>query len=172
MNWQEYALELAEVAAKKSKDPWRQVGACLLRHDNTVAGIGYNGFPSGMDEDWTDRDKRRRYVIHAEQNAMRYVKPGECALIAITLLPCNDCLKTIASYGIKTVVFRQVYERDQTTLELANDFGITLIQLMRPVMSSYWDHSVRPSQFVVKMNGKEIHRGCYRAGEKILGISK
>ncbi len=62
MNWNEYALELATVASKKSKDPWKQVGACLLRHDNTVAGIGYNGFPAGMREDWVDRDKRRLYI--------------------------------------------------------------------------------------------------------------
>ena len=172
MTWSEYALELATVAAKKSKDPWRQVGACLLRHDNTVAGIGFNGFPSGMDEDWSDRDKRRMLVCHAEQNALRYVKPEECALIAVTLLPCNDCLKTIASYGIRQVVYRDIYERDPSTLELASAFKIDVIQLHKPEMTSYWDHSVRPSQFVVKENGREIHRGCYKEGEKLLGINK
>lgn len=129
MNWQEYALELASVAAKKSKDPWRKVGACLLRHDNTVAGIGFNGFPAGMREDWEDRDKRRAFVIHAEQNALRYVKPGECGLIAVTLLPCNDCLKAIASYGIKTVVYRDTYERDETSICIAGEFGIDLVKL-------------------------------------------
>ena len=129
MNWNEYALELASVAAKKSKDPWRQVGACLLRHDNTVAGIGFNGFPAGMDEDWSDREKRRLYVVHAEQNALRYVKPGECRLIATTLLPCNDCLKVIASYGIKRVVYRDIYQRDQSTMDIAERFGIELIKI-------------------------------------------
>ncbi len=34
--------------------------------------------------DWVDRDKRRLYIVHAEQNALRYVKPDECALIAVT----------------------------------------------------------------------------------------
>jgi dCMP deaminase len=129
MNWGEYAIELAEVAKLKSKDPWLQVGAVLLRHDNTVAGIGFNGFPSGMEEDWTDRENRSLYVIHAEQNAMRYVKPGECYLLATTTLPCNNCLKIIASYGIKTVIYRYVYERDESTLKLAEDFGIDLIRL-------------------------------------------
>jgi len=129
MNWNEYALELATVASKKSKDPWRQVGACLLRHDNTVAGIGYNDFPAGMREDWVDRDKRRLYIVHAEQNALRYVKPDECALIAVTLLPCNDCLRSIASYGIKTVVYRDIYDRDITSISLAIDFGIELIRI-------------------------------------------
>lgn len=129
MTWDEYALELASVAAKKSKDPWRKVGACLIRHDNTVAGIGFNGFPAGMREDWEDRDKRRAFVIHAEQNALRHVRPQECRLIAVTLLPCNDCLKAIASYGIERVVYRDTYERDETSICIAKDFGIDLMQL-------------------------------------------
>jgi deoxycytidylate deaminase len=69
-------------------------------------------------------------VIHAEQNALRYVKPNECALIAVTLLPCNDCLKAIASHGIKTVVYQDIYEKDETTIELAKDFGIELIRIL------------------------------------------
>ena len=129
MNWGEYAIELAEVAKLKSKDPWLQVGAVLLRHDNTIAGIGFNGFPAGMEEDWTNREKRRSYVIHAEQNALRYAKPNECYLLATTTLPCNNCLKMIASYGIGKVVYRYVYERDDSTLQLANDFNIELIRL-------------------------------------------
>jgi dCMP deaminase len=129
MNWNEYALDIACAVAGKSKDPWRKVGACLIRNDNSIASVGYNGFPSGMQEDWSDRDKRRKFVVHAEQNALRYVKPNECRLIAVTLLPCNDCLKAIASYGIKEIVYSQTYELDETTLELADEFGITLTQL-------------------------------------------
>jgi dCMP deaminase len=126
MNWNEYALDIACAVAGKSKDPWRKVGACLIRHDNSIASVGYNGFPSGMQEDWSDRDKRRKFVVHAEQNALRYVKPDECRLIAVTLLPCNDCLKAVASYGIKEIVYAQTYELDESTLELAEQFGINL----------------------------------------------
>jgi dCMP deaminase len=129
MNWNEYALDIACAVAGKSKDPWRKVGACLVRNDNSIASVGYNGFPAGMREDWEDRDKRRKFVVHAEQNALRYIKPDECRLIAVTLLPCNDCLKAIASYGIKEIVYRDTYDLDETTLELAHDFGITLTQL-------------------------------------------
>ena len=126
MNWSEYALDLVCTVAKKSKDPWWKVGACLLRHDNTVAAVGYNGFPAGMIEDWSDRDRRRVFVVHAEQNALRYVRPGECWLLATTLLPCNDCLKVIASYGIKKVVYTDEYQNDLSSLELAEHFGIEL----------------------------------------------
>lgn len=129
MNWNQYALKLAEVAALKSKDPWQTVGCCLLRPDNSVASLGYNGFPAGMEEDWSDRDERRKYVVHSEINALRYVKPNECYMAATTLLPCNDCLKSLAAYGIKKIVYKEVYKFDPSTLELAKKFGIELIQL-------------------------------------------
>lgn len=136
MSWEEYAMALAGVAALKSKDPYVKVGCCLLRHDNTIASLGYNGFPSGVEEDWSDRDERRKYVNHSEQNALRFVKPNECYLAAITLLPCNDCLKSLASYGIKKVIYREVYDRDDSSLVLANKFGIELKQLDYPLKLS------------------------------------
>jgi dCMP deaminase len=136
MSWEEYAMALAEVAALKSKDPYVKVGCCLLRHDNTIASLGYNGFPSGVEEDWSDRDERRKYVNHSEQNALRFIKPNECYLAAITLLPCNDCLKSLASYGIKKVIYREVYDKDDSSLTLANKFGIELKQLDYPIKIS------------------------------------
>lgn len=129
LTWEQYALNLAQTASLKSKDPYVKVGAVLLRHDNSVAGIGFNGFPSGMVEDWSNRDERRKYVVHAEKNALRYVKPNECYLAASTLLPCNDCLKDLAAYGIKKLVFKEVYHFDSSTMDLAKKFGIELIQL-------------------------------------------
>jgi dCMP deaminase len=128
-SWEEYALQLAEVAAKRSKDPWVKVGCCLLRHDNSVASLGYNGMPAGVVEDWIDRDARRLTVIHSEMNALRYVRPGECYLAAITMTPCNDCLKNLVSYGIKNIVYRTVYSRDTSCFALADKFGVQLIQL-------------------------------------------
>lgn len=128
INWEEYAMELALTASKKSKDPYIQVGACLLRHDNSIASLGFNGFISGMKEDWSNRDERRKYVVHAEQNALRFVRPGECYLAASTLLPCNDCLKSLASYHIRKVIYRDIYEYDKSTMELAEKFGIELKQ--------------------------------------------
>jgi dCMP deaminase len=133
MNWEEYALALAKVASLKSKDPYVKVGCSLLRHDNTVASLGYNGFPSGMEEDWSDRDERRKFVTHAEQNSLRFIKPNECYLAATTLLPCNDCLKSLASYGIKKVIYEKVYDKDDSSLKLAKKFGIELIQVDSPI---------------------------------------
>ena len=133
MNWQQYALSLAKVASLKSKDPFVKVGCALLRHDNTIASLGYNGFPTGMLEDYSNRDERRKFVIHAEQNSLRFIKPNECYLAATTLLPCNNCLKSLASYGIKKVIYEKIYDKDPSSLDLAEKFGIELIQVDCPI---------------------------------------
>jgi dCMP deaminase len=133
MNWQQYALSLAKVASLKSKDPFVKVGCALLRHDNTIASLGYNGFPTGMPEDYCNRDERRKFVIHAEQNSLRFIKPNECYLAATTLLPCNNCLKSLASYGIKKVIYEKIYDKDPSSLDLAEKFGIELIQVDCPI---------------------------------------
>ena len=129
MNWDEYAMSIAETVAQKSKDPWHKVGAVILRGDNSVASVGYNGFPQGVPEDWNNRDKRRLLVIHAEQNALRYLKPGEGKTLYSTLLPCNDCLKTISAYQIKRVLYKETYQQDQSSLEIAENLGIELTQI-------------------------------------------
>lgn len=133
----EYALRLAETAAMRSEDPKRQVGACLLRTDNTVAALGYNGAPSGVELlpiVW-DGPAKNDYVIHAEVNALRYVAPGEATLLASTYLPCVDCLKTAVAQGVRTIVYRQRPEPmtadAEKAIEIANAFGVALYQLTR-----------------------------------------
>jgi dCMP deaminase len=126
ISWKAYALKLAMVASERSEDTFMKVGACLLRHDNSVASLGYNGAPPGIGINWHDRDDRRSRVVHAEVNALRYVKPDECYLLACSHMPCNDCIKTIAAYGIKEIVYNEVYVRDMSSLYIAPDFGIKL----------------------------------------------
>jgi dCMP deaminase len=170
MNWDEYAMSIAEVVAKKSKDPWCKVGAVILREDNSIASVGYNGFPQGVEEDWADREERRKYVIHAEQNALRYTSPGEGKTLVSTLLPCRDCLKTIATYKIKRVLYKEIYKSDPIALEIAEKMGVTVVQFQKEKLTSYWDHSGKPSTFVVRKERTEIYRGTYPNGAKILGI--
>ena len=133
--WEETALQLAETMAEsRSPDPYVQVGACILRPDNSVAAVGYNGAPADIEIDWSDRDGRRQYVIHAEQNALSYVRPGECSLLAVTMIPCLDCLKAIAKHKIKKVVYRHgysstLYGTEEKTMEIANKLGLELKKL-------------------------------------------
>lgn len=44
-------MAMAFLAAKRSKDPTCQVGACIVNEDKIVVGIGYNGMPNGCDDD-------------------------------------------------------------------------------------------------------------------------
>lgn len=134
-SWEEYALLLAEAASTRSEDPYVRVGACVLRGDHSVASVGYNGAPSGVDIDWSSRSKRRGFTIHAEANALRYCRPLEGTVIACTLSPCPECLKLIASHKIDRVVFREWYSTMSDQLlkarELAKVFGITMVHMPR-----------------------------------------
>ncbi len=127
----DWAMELAEVGSSMSEDPYQKVGAVALRPDNSVAAVCYNGAPPKIEIDWSDRDKRRPYTIHAEMNLVRYIKPNECDRVVITLSPCTDCLKNLASYGVKTVYFSKIYDKVDFSLiqNMAKAFQIELIQL-------------------------------------------
>ncbi len=129
ISWEEYALLLAEVASLRSEDPHKKTGACVLRHDKSVASLGYNGAPRGVEIDWSDRDERRKKVIHAEVNALSNCKPGEAWLLACDLMPCTNCMKTIAAYGIKKVVYRKPYAMDDYAEKLAKEYGIELVRV-------------------------------------------
>ena len=168
MNWDEYAIGIADAVSKKSKDPWQKVGAVILREDKSIASVGYNGFPQGAKENWIDRDERRKYVIHAEQNALRYIKPGDGDILYCTLMPCGDCIKAIAAYKIKKVIFKELYVHDSTALEVADKMNIELIQFEKEKITSFWDHSSKPSKFVVKRGSNEIHRGAFEDGIKLM----
>jgi len=127
ISWSEYALLLADSASKRSEDPYRQVGACALGFDNRVLGVGYNGLAPGKVVDsrfWDDRDLRRVYMIHAEANCLSLFKHGECRLLAVTLLPCSSCATLIAGYGIKTVIYRDVYEFDDKALDIFDFYNV------------------------------------------------
>ena len=63
------------LAAKRSKDPNTQVGACIVNQDHIIISTGYNGFPKNCSDDvfpWerTGKDTKYAYVVHAELNAI------------------------------------------------------------------------------------------------------
>ncbi len=126
IDWIRYALDLAKVAATRSEDPYVKVGAAILRKDHSIASLGYNGVPSGVVINWDDRDERRKRVIHAEINALRYIKPDEGHILACGLSPCRHCVQAIASYGIKIICYEEEYAKDEFAFDLAEEFGVIL----------------------------------------------
>lgn len=130
-DWPETAMQLAEsIAASRSEHPniEERVGACCIRHDHSVASLGYNGTPPNVDIDWTGPE-RKTHVIHAEVNALRYVRPGEVDFMAVTMSPCSPCLTVISSYGIKKVYYRKKYDKGDEAIKTATSLGIELIQI-------------------------------------------
>ena len=128
MGWGRYALNLAEAASLRSEDPYVKVGACALGYDHRVLSVGYNGLASGVSSSenfWEDRDRRRKFMIHAEANCLALFRSGECEILAVTLLPCSSCATLIASYKIPTVVYKDVYKRDTNSFEIFDFYGIT-----------------------------------------------
>uniref|UniRef100_A0A8C5Q6F1 dCMP deaminase n=1 Tax=Leptobrachium leishanense TaxID=445787 RepID=A0A8C5Q6F1_9ANUR len=51
IEWCEYFMAVAFLAAQRSKDPNSQVGACIVNSENKIVGIGYNGMPNGCHDD-------------------------------------------------------------------------------------------------------------------------
>lgn len=131
LSWEETALKLAfNIAEFRSEDPYVQVGAVIIKNDNSII-LGYNGAPPNIDIDWSDRDERRKRVIHAEENTLSEIKYGEAKIMAVTAVPCNICIKTCAKKGIKTIYYRDLLEGydNELTFKLAKEFGIELIRL-------------------------------------------
>jgi dCMP deaminase len=125
-SWDEYGMLIAKAAAQRSPDPYVIVGAAAFREDHSIISTGYNGAPPKVEIDWSDRDARRPYVIHAECNCLKYTKPGEPYYLYVTLLPCTNCLVLCAAYGVKEIVYAEVYLRDSEAIKNAEKFNIVL----------------------------------------------
>ena len=55
-------MATAFLAAKRSKDPCSQVGACIVNEDKKIVGVGYNGMPIGCSDDqfpWNKEQKSK-----------------------------------------------------------------------------------------------------------------
>lgn len=106
-NWNKRFLDLAEHVSTWSKDPRTKVGAVIVDSKKRVVGLGYNGFPRGVNDDpdrYSDRPTKHIYVSHAERNALDncYFSVEGCSLY-VTMLPCNECCKSIIQRGIAKV---------------------------------------------------------------------
>jgi len=113
MNWDNYFIKLTKVVAEKSKDISIKIGAIIVSDDNSIISTGFNGFPSGVDDDVSERYKRPKkylYTAHAEQNAIcQAAKKGshtnECKIYLNGLPPCSTCARMIIQSGIKEVIY-------------------------------------------------------------------
>lgn len=112
ISWDEYFMGIAILAARRSKDPSTQVGACIVSQDNIIISTGYNGMPKGCSDDvfpWTreGEDNKYPYVVHAELNAILNANGRDLrgSRVYVALFPCNECAKAIIQCGVKEVVY-------------------------------------------------------------------
>ncbi|XP_065848362.1 uncharacterized protein [Euphorbia lathyris] len=132
LSWDDYFMAIAFLSAERSKDPNRQVGACLVSQNGVilelqwiqstcvwfaVIGIGYNGFPRGCSDDklpWAKKSRTNNpletkypYVCHAEVNAILNTNHASAAgqKLYVTMFPCNECAKIIIQSGVSEVIY-------------------------------------------------------------------
>ena len=133
-------MKAAEVYSQLSSARRLHVG-CVVVKDNTIIGIGYNGMPSGWDNNCEDKVyanewsvdnevweyqeedsghpynlKTKPEVLHAETNALakiaRSTNSSDGASMFITHAPCLDCAKLIHQSGINSVYYRNTYRSE------------------------------------------------------------
>ena len=145
--WVDAYMDTAERFAQLSSARRLHVGAIVVKDDRIIS-IGYNGMPSGWDNNCEDKiycydgdileqqlpkdsNTWKRYklkskpeVLHAETNAIaKLAKSNESGLGAtmfITHAPCLDCAKLIYQSGISSVLYRNSYRNDDGLNMLRN----------------------------------------------------
>lgn len=117
LSWDDYFMSVAFLSAQRSKDPNKQVGACIVGEDKLILGVGYNGFPRGCADSalpWAKKstngdelETKYPYVCHAEMNAIMNKNSASVAggTLYVTMYPCNECAKLIIQAGIREVVY-------------------------------------------------------------------
>ena len=121
--WIQYYVKIAKETALLSTAKKLQVG-CVIVRDNRILSIGYNGTPSGWDNEceevikWPNGDIKflttKPEVLHAEANAlMKLCQSTESSLRAslfVTHTPCIECAKLIYQAGISRVYYINDYD--------------------------------------------------------------
>ena len=135
-------MDVAERFAQLSSAKRLQVGAIVVKDDRIIS-IGYNGMPSGWDNEceevvppneWVEFEqlKTKPEVLHAETNAIaKLAKSSESGLGAamfVTHAPCIDCAKLVYQSGIDTVYYKNDYRSTQG-LEFLTKSNVDVIKV-------------------------------------------
>ena len=142
-------MKTAEVFAECSTATRLHVGAIIVK-DERIISIGYNGTPSGWDNNceevvnvnpsdsrydynhFTKELKTKPEVLHAETNAIaklaKFDGSGSGSVLFVTHAPCLDCAKLVFQSGISTVYYRNSY-RDHVGVEFLNKAGVKVEQI-------------------------------------------
>jgi deoxycytidylate deaminase len=106
-NWTDYFLGIAKIVSCRSHDIHTQHGCVITDQYHRILGVGYNGFPKGMNDDIlpTSRPEKYKWMIHAERNALSncVIRPDN-GIAYVTGQSCNQCIMSLWQEGIVRVV--------------------------------------------------------------------
>ena len=143
-SWDEYFMQMAELAATRSTCLRRSVGAAIVK-DRHVIATGYNGAPrqimhcgerGGCLREKLNVPSGERHELcmglHAEQNAIiQAATQGysiEDSTIYVTHQPCVICAKMIINAGIRRIVVKEGYP-DKLAVDILAEAGIKIVLL-------------------------------------------
>ncbi|MCK5131737.1 MAG: CMP deaminase [Candidatus Sabulitectum sp.] len=107
--WDLRFLQMCKLISTWSKDPSTKCGSVIVRPDNTVVSLGYNGFPRNIEDTakrLADREEKYKLTVHSELNAILNAaeKLDGYTLYAFPFAPCVRCTPHIIQAGITRVV--------------------------------------------------------------------
>ena len=124
-------MDVAKRFAQLSHAKRLNVGAIVVKDDRIIS-IGYNGMPSGWENECEIENRTKPQVLHAESNAIaklaRSNDSGLGADLFITHSPCIECAKLIYQSGIKRVYFGEQY-RSTDGLDFLKASNIDVVQV-------------------------------------------
>jgi len=138
-SWDEYFMQIAQVAALRSNCVKRKVAAVIVR-DKRVVSTGYNGTPRGTRNCYeggcprcnslADSGTRLDECLcsHGEENSITQAAyhgvSVKDATLYTTFAPCLMCTKMIINSGIREVVYNQDYPLNETSFALFREAGV------------------------------------------------
>lgn len=141
-------MQTAKTFAALSHARRLHVGAIVVKDDRIIS-IGYNGMPSGWDNNCEYEHysldnpndfelKTKPEVLHAERNALDKLAKGNegglGSVMFITHAPCLECAKSIYGAGISAVYYGEDY-RDDAGVAFLDKCGVKVQKLINEDIS-------------------------------------
>lgn len=148
-SFDEYFLNIAFDVSLRSDDPNIRHGAVIVTNQNHIIGTGYNATIRGSDKDvipYHIRDKKRLWMIHAEENAILNCTANPLTIggakLYVTGLPCVNCLQRVINFGIQEIFYADragsITENEETQKMREQLIAMSHIAMTKMSLDSKW----------------------------------
>lgn len=113
--WDDYFMDVAVRTSEQSYANNLKVGAVAVL-DKRIICVGFNGTPPNLPNECETGGKTLQSVLHAEENMVLFsakhgIKLDGC-VIYVTHSPCLHCARMIYGAGIKELIYKETYKRN------------------------------------------------------------